>query len=271
MGHAKSESMVSVFESEVAARLQMLEGIGYMSAHQGLARSLTAPWWWYAGAGRQHILHNGTVCFVNTGKVTVAVSALHVYRSYLKDKHEQANFGCQWGSATIEPEKYLLDENEGLDLVTFSVPEVLRVATRAEVHSPRHWPPEEVKPNEVVTSGGYPGWLREEKLDTAELPFVTLTNRVLSVTPENVTLQVDVATIRWGSTVRPHERGLVDFGGISGGPIYRIKETPIETLELVGFIYESSIKSPTAEEPRPIGFVFGSHAWRVNVDGRIVT
>lgn len=259
------------FESERATRLQMLEGIGYMKQIQALARSLTAPFWWHGldEAGRYRILHNGSVCFVHTGKRTVAVSAHHVYQKYLQDKALFETFGCQFGSSTIEPEKYVIDWSEELDIVSFAVPEILLAATGSSVHYPMRWPTDQLKQGDVVMCGGYPGLLREERQTKAEWPFISLATRVLSATPENITLHVDLPTILWGSDVRDNERRIANFGGLSGGPIYRSKDSPVDHLELAGFIYESSVKAPTREEPKPIGLILGRHAWRLDLDGRI--
>jgi hypothetical protein len=238
-----------------------LERSGYLPVMRSLAMGLCAPFWWHGqdGDGRYRILHNGTICFVNTGEKLIGVTAAHVYKEYLVDKARYKVFECQFGGSTVDPERYLIDRSEQLDLATFDIPSVLVSAAGSSVHHPQQWPTESVREREVVLFGGYPGILREAKDVKAEFPFQSFVTAVISVSTDNIMLHLDLPDLHWplhdGEKINP------ELGGQSGGPVFRVVEgAPINRLELVGFICEIS---PS--------LVLARHASRVAQDGRIVS
>ena len=241
--------------------IDLLERIGYLPQLRQLAMSMCAPFWWHGEREDKEygIIHNGTICCLNTGSKVIWVTADHVYNQYLSDKDSYQSFGCQFGSSTVQPEKYLIDRNRGLDLATFEVPGVLMAPSGISVHYPLKWPPERIKDREVVLFGGFPGALREEQETKAEHPFQSFVSAVNSVSTENIGLHLDLPNLHW-----PFHEGdtfNADLGGASGGPVFRIIEAPpIDRLELVGFIYEYS----TAFE-----LMFARHAHHIDSDGSI--
>ena len=204
-----------------------------------LASGTCAPFWWhgYKSTGHYQILHNGTVCFLDTGEKKIAVSADHVYAQYLKDLNADVEIRAQFGGITVNPEKRIIARNPELDLVTFEVTELVAAAAGVGFHSVISWPPRPVEQDEVVLFGGHPGILREEKHVTAEMPFQWFAGRVTSVSPTNIALHLDLSNLHWPqgdeSPFNP------ELGGMSGGPVFRFISGPVlERLELVGFIYE---------------------------------
>src|SRR5258706_310406 len=239
-----------------------LERIGYLPEMRKLATSLCAPFWWHGRGddGRYRILHNGTVCFLNTGVRLIGVTADHVYREYLKDKARYSAFACQFGESTIEPEKRLIHRDEYLDLATFDLSEVFVGATGRSIHYLPNWPTQPLRERETVLFGGYPGILREEKPMTAELPFQTFATAVTAVSPDNIKLHLDMPNVYW--PFHEGEEFNSELGGLSHGPVFRIVEAPpIDRLELVGFIYEYS---PNLE------VMFARPASQIARDGRVV-
>ncbi|MDB5815720.1 MAG: hypothetical protein JWN23_2837 [Rhodocyclales bacterium] len=153
-------------------------------------------------------------------------------------KAEQPDIRCQFGGTTTEPESRLIAESQYLDLATFDVSEVVVAASDALAHASVSWPTRAVLANEVLLYGGYPGLLRVEHETTADMPFQWFAGAPISVTPENVKLHLDLKNFHQpltGSSI-----GNLELGGMSGGPVFRLVTTPIERLELVAFIYESS-------------------------------
>lgn len=224
--------------------------------------SLCAPFWWHGERedGFYRILGNGTICFVNTGERLIGVTADHVFSGYLKDKARCQAFACQFGGSTIDPETYLIDRSEDLDLATFNVPSVLVSAAKASVHYPSQWPTEAVREREVVLLGGYPGILRKPKDTNADFPFQSFATAVVAASPTNITLHLDLPNVHWplheGEQINP------ELGGQSGGPVFRVIEgAPIDRLELVGFIYEFSVS---------LNVMLARHASAVDADGRII-
>jgi len=241
--------------------LDLLERIGYLPQIRQLAMSMCAPFWWHGERSdrKYGIIHNGTICCVNTGSKTIWVTADHVYAQYLADKTSYKSFGCQFGSSSVEPEKYLIDRNPTLDLATFELPTVLLAPSRISVHTPLAWPPRRIEDREVVLYGGYPGVLREEKQTTAELPFQSYVSAVTNASDDNIGLHLDLPNLHWPFHVG--ESLNAELGGMSGGPVFRIIEAkPIDRVELAGFIYEYS---PSFE------LVFARHAFHVSAGGEI--
>jgi hypothetical protein len=241
--------------------IDLLERIGYLPQMRRLAMSMCAPFWWHGEReGKEYgIIHNGTISCLNTGSKVVWVTADHVYAQYLKDKDAYQSFGCQFGSSTVEPEKYLIDRDGSRDLATFEVPQVLLAPSGVSVHHPLRWPPERIRGREVVLFGGYPGVLREEKETKAEHSFQSYVSAVTNSSTENIGLRLDLPNLHW--PLHEGESFNSDLGGASGGPVFRIVEArPIDRVELAGFIYEYS---PAFE------LMFTRHADYVTPEGRI--
>ena len=175
------------------------ERAGYIPIIRGLARSHTCPFYWYDDSRPvgDSVLHNGTVTFVNTGAATIAISAFHVYNQYIRDRAKGRHIKCQFGSATVEPEKYLFSSDENLDLVTFRLPEVLTAATRVIVHNAPKWPPDKLTQSDLVVFGGYPGHRRTEKHDTLETDFVTLISRVSQSSDDHASVYLNIPESHW--------------------------------------------------------------------------
>ena len=217
-----------------------MEHAGYLPALRGIAKSACVPFWWHGldKQGTYRIHRNGTVCFLQTPKRLIAVTARHVFNEYCSAKIDQPDIRCQFGGTTTEPEDRLIAESEYLDLATFAVSPVVVAASGASPHTPLHWPTREVSAGEALLYGGYPGSLRVEHEATADLPFQWFAGAPISVTPENVKLHIDLANFH--QPLRGASIPNVELGGMSGGPVFRlVLAPPIERLELVGFIYES--------------------------------
>ncbi len=214
--------------------LDRMERAGYLPALRSIVKSACAPFWWH---DNYRIQHNGTVCFLQTPKRLIAVTARHVFDKYRRAKIEQPEIRCQFGGTTTEPEAHLIAESEYLDLATFDVSPVVVAASGASSHAPLTWPTREVSVGEVLLYDGYPGSLRVEHEVTADLPFQWFAAAPISVTPENVKLHIDLENFH--QPLRGANIPNVELGGISGGPVFRLVSAPIERLELVAFIYES--------------------------------
>lgn len=219
--------------------LDKMECSGYLPALRSIAKSACAPFWWH-GLDKENnycIHHNGTICFLQTPRRLIAVTARHVFDEYRKAKAEKPDICCQFGCTTIEPEDRLIAESEYLDLATFDVSEIVVAASECFPHTPLLWPTREVSTSDALLYGGYPGSLRAEHEAKADFPFQWFSWAPKSVTPENIKLYIDLENFHQplhGASV-PN----IELGGMSGGPVFRVVPQPIERLELVGFIYES--------------------------------
>jgi hypothetical protein len=212
----------------------------YLSAVSQLAQIVCAPFWWSLGEpGAARILHNGTICYINTGERRIGVTAAHVYDKYCKDLEEfgPAAIECQIAGSTIYPEKHLIDRSTEWDLATLNIPEVFVGASARNPkthHHPPMWPTARLQKSDVVLYGGFPGVLREEKGNIAELPFQWVAGRARDITEQNILLEPDFENMDWQGTETNSNPG-----GWSGGPVFRsVEDGLIARLELVGFIYE---------------------------------
>jgi len=234
----------------------------YLSLVSETAQKMCAPFWWSVEQPTgtvARILHNGTICYVNTGSRCIGVTANHVYQKYLDDVelYGDAAIECQFGDSTIYPEQRVIARSEKWDISTFDIPEVFVSAGVRDPKTHHHavqWPPDRALSAEVVMYGGYPGVMREEKGHIAELPFQWLAGRVSDVSEQNIVLEPKFETSQWLGSEKN-----VDPGGWSGGPVFRSVDGLIERLELVGYIYEF-----------PLGeAVLARHADVVMADGNL--
>ena len=88
---------------------------------------MCAPFWWSVAKPEDtaaRILHNGTICYVDTGSRRIGITASHVYKEYLADKenHGAEAIECQFGNSTIYPEKHVIADSERWDIATFDLP-----------------------------------------------------------------------------------------------------------------------------------------------------
>jgi len=190
-------------DANTRASLDQMERAGYLPALRSIVQSACVPFWWHGvdADGKYRIHHNGTVCFLQTGKHLIGIAARHVFDRYRTAKVEQPNIRCQFGGVTIEPEARLIAESTVLDLATFDVSEVIVAAAGASAHESITWPTREALVNEVLLYGGYPGALRVEHERTAEIPFQWFSGIPISITPKNLTLHID-----WGNFHQPFRR-----------------------------------------------------------------
>lgn len=217
------------------------EAAGYLPHIRTLAQNATVPVWWSRTSlpTDKAILHNATMCAVNTGERTICVTAGHVYTKYLEHSEEFDDVECQMGNVRVKLDDYLIDHNADLDLATFDVSPILLAGSGISEHGPRTWPPANLRESDIVVLGGYPGMLRQERPGQVGLPFVSFLARVAQVSSDHSAVQLNIEASYWpnGSGGIPPRS---ELGGMSGGPILRYHSETVEYLEMVGFIYEAS-------------------------------
>lgn len=218
--------------------IDRLERLGYLQTLRGLVKSHTAPLWWFRESGpvKSAILHNGTVTFVDTRAGWVAVTALHVYEEYTRERHHYDDVTCQVGNVRVVLEEHLLDTDARHDLATFAFPDVLVAGSGAVTHGVRNWPPDRLYEGELVVCGGYPGKFRKPGDGKVEFAFVSFIGRVTQASEAHASIYLDIPNSYWPQGEALEEAP--DLGGTSGGPVFRVIDEPIERLELAGFIYE---------------------------------
>jgi hypothetical protein len=224
-------------------------------------KSATVPLWWWRNSlpiGNS-ILHNGTLCAVNTGEKTVCVTAGHVYAQYLGHIKEYDDVGCQVGNVRIKLDDYLIEYDPIVDLATFEISPILIAGFGIRVQEAHTWPPASLCQTEIVVLGGYPGNFRRERSGEVASSFVSFFVPVAQSSGMHSGFQLNLADSYWpdGSGGIPER---AELGGISGGPIFRYHPSPVEFLELAGFIYEANAE---------FELIRGRHASCVDAFGRI--
>jgi hypothetical protein len=224
---------------EHKSRADFAELCGYLPVYRSVVQEMCAPIWWHGTDedGKYRILHNATVCFVDTGAGLIAVTAAHVLNAYISQKRDDSNITCQLGGITYNPEDHVIDLDDRLDLATFRVSSVVVAGARSSCSRPATWPPVEVMAGDVLLCGGYPGAIRSEQESTATLPFQWFLASASDVTNENVVLALDTENCHVPLSKEPIANG--ELGGMSGGPVFKyLPPSPVERIELVGFIYQ---------------------------------
>lgn len=200
------------------------------------AKRLTAPFFWHdPEAQATQRIRGGTMCFVNTGRALIGVTAAHVQRGYEARMAASPESWCQIGGHTFDPSDRLLDIDDHLDLATYRLSELQVNAAGADIHHPQEWPPA-ARDGDICVVGGWPWSLASEGRNEATHQFLHFITQVSDASSANLGLALWTATsVPWGDSALPPGTNL---GGMSGGPVFRLPTTGLAILELVGFIHE---------------------------------
>lgn len=185
------------------------------------------------------LTRNGTVSLLKLGDKYLGVTCHHVLEGYrqftgMNEKHFYI------GSLHIDPEQALISEDKSYDLAIFDlskyvdqVPEL----NRAKFVKPRNWPPSDISNEDVICMAGFPGIWRDQ-IRLGHFRFYSYSSgaaEVASVNEKHLVTRVQIADC---ITQINHGKILGSLGGLSGGPVFVWRKTPILIAELVGFIYE---------------------------------
>lgn len=228
---------------KMRARFDLLDKSGYLAGFWKMAMNMTAPLWWTVkNAEGPEEIRNGTICLIRAPGAVLGVTADHVFNQYLVDRQAGVVVSCQIAGATWEPRDYLVDRSAGaeLDVAVFRLPEFI-VWSSPDIypHEPLVWHPPPVLPGDVLLYGGYPQALRGEGDATVDFRFQSFATRVGDVSSSRIVLNPAPSNLYWPG----HDGEAIneDWGGQSGGPVYRVIDANpphelIDRLELVGVI-----------------------------------
>ncbi len=243
--------------------LTHLERIGYLNQIRQLAMMHTCSVYWSIASKPLYsqIINSGTMFFLRLNNNIIGVTNFHVYQGYLKDlkKFRDDGFECQIGGVRIQLEECIISIDEESDLATFNISEILFNQSGGKTHSTKYWPTEKGEKGEQIICGGYPGNRRTEKIGKVENDFVSFIGQITSINNRYLSIKLDLSTSVWpqGNSIGLNP----DLGGISGGPVYRYISSPIERLEIIGFIYENWQSE----------VLFASHANLILENGMLIT
>ncbi len=223
---------------EQRRQAKQLRDSGYLPTIEGWAKSISAPFWWHRDTGEiPTTLHNGTMCFIDTGSRLIGVTCAHVYDGYLADLKREPSLVCQLGATTtFDPCASLIDHDATLDLATFEVSRIIVTSAGSSTHNALAWPPTDADAEDLVLIGGWPGFTREERPGEIDISFASFITRVDSASADHLAIVLNLSDAEaGGSPALPHSP---DLGGVSGGPVMLIREAEIGTMTLVGVVYE---------------------------------
>jgi hypothetical protein len=216
-----------------------LSQLGPIAAIQAVAERMTPPLFWYGPerpAG-ERVYRNGSAALINTGVATFAVTAAHVFDQYLQDKRSNQDIVCQLGASLFNPEATLIDHDTKVDLATFRIP---AVPPSHFVHQPpTTWPPPCPTVGNRLMLGGHAGKYRTEAADRMQGGVVRFFVRASGGGPSSVSCHLGIAEGRPfpGETRIPPGTHL---GGISGGVVLLVQESPVLSWCASGVIIEAN-------------------------------
>ncbi len=228
------------------------------------ARYVAPIFWIIDSPDGATIASNGTVFFLDTGVLTIAVTANHVYQDYCNARN-CGGAHCQIFNLDFDLQSRLIDQNADYDIATFRItPEEIQLVdpdsetTKIPLAG---WPPCVPEVGRGIMFAGYPG---NERINVGlhEVNFGIYTAAAIATTvgPRNIACQIDhsnlIDTLDCGLPPQGY-----DPGGISGGPILTLVERHnIVSWRLGGVIYEAS---PNMD------IIFAARAEVIQPDGRI--
>ena len=186
------------------------------------------------------ILNSATFSFINTGKIYMAITNWHVIDIYRTLKSKSPSVILQVGNEVIDPEKYIIDENEKLDLVTFSFNSLIDNTFKLKFCSTETWPPAIPRKDDLVVFSGFPGnFVDKTKLPLVEFHSFQFFEFVYEVSEDHLTLHRNLGECDLTSITKNIEE-FKNLGGFSGSLICKVDQSKLIPLVPIGIIYEGS-------------------------------
>ena len=222
---------------ERARHIVWLHESGILGVVERSVKRMTAPLYWadWSRPDGSQVLHTGTICFIHTGARLLGVTNRHVHDSCVKALADGPQVTCQIGGASFDPAARLIDRSEHYDLVTYDISEVQTNGADADIHYAPTWPPA-VDPEGLVIVGGWLNAFRAEGENETTHSFLHFYAYTRNVSEEQIGVVTYTSkSIPWGSAGLPVG---TDLGGMSGGPVFLIREDPLTKIVLIGINYE---------------------------------
>lgn len=214
--------------------------------------------------GRSAKVLTGTATLVQLPVGTVAITCEHVVRQAFIAFEDDPETIVQIGDAVIDLGRQLIDKNEGRDIATILIDEqqLAEVVSGDEIgtslFAPVAWPPPRPAEEDYIAFGGFPGALREVA-SFQDLVFGTWSSgasRVSSSSERQFATHFERE--RWEQAFgNPIHLTLSEFGGMSGGPAFILRDLHWELVGIVKEYHEA------------YDVVFFSSIASVRVDGSI--
>jgi hypothetical protein len=217
----------------------------------------------YPSQQRPSKVNNGTVSLLQLACGPVAVTCDHVVDYYRNRLRSGERCLFQISGCRFDPLDQLMSESPDADLAVLTLTDkqaesVLKWGSHpSQFHVPVSWPPPPPLEGDDVLFGGYPGkWRTVLDYDSLQFDSYSCGHRVTAVGMRSFICEVD----QQYSAKTLYIEGLddlTDFGGMSGGPVFVLRNL---NLEFVGIVREYSADRDA--------FLF-THAGLIGSDGQI--
>ncbi|MFC1573762.1 hypothetical protein ACFL30_01100 [Candidatus Latescibacterota bacterium] len=186
-------------------------------------------------------LRNGTITCISKDDQIYGITADHVAEACIKSYNSDPERTCQIGAANFNPSEMLISRHESYDLASFHISKPFAAIAGIVPTKLLSWPPVTPEKGDLVIFGGYPGANRQDRGGTINFDFVIFGGNLDSASDRNIGMVLNIETSLSTSPKRMPPNA--DLGGWSGGPAFRITESPLSYIEVIGVIYEYSHKS----------------------------
>jgi len=227
-----------------AEAIKLLSGECGKALLKNMMNYVTSFSWGSLSHGQFAIFNNGTAFILDLGAGPFLVTAAHVYEGYLTAKQADPSLLCFIGSLRFDPTEKLLccHGSKALDIATFRIDDEDIIKINKQVaYGSNSWHTELMSNGDGALFCGFPGKERIQK-GSDEYVFGLYT----ALTPVSSTSERHFGCMfshdSWIDTLG---EGLpdvgYDMGGMSGGPVFKFKETEsgILTWSFSGVIYNA--------------------------------
>lgn len=220
-------------------------------------------------------LNNGTVSLVDLGQGKFYITCAHVFESFLEKLNNMKDDErplLQVGNLAIRDRPPIIDQSEELDLITIKF-------TDSDHQQMRHQYSTDagssfintietsaITKNNLIAFGGFPGEFRD-RTDPHHVNFPgfsTSLAKIATVNDNEIVCQLDeINDPKTWEKISGLKDAINDPGGLSGGPAFIMKDTPILHWTFIGIIREGFIIEKTL-------FIYIRHINCINPDGTII-
>lgn len=210
-----------------------------------LIASCCVPLFWFAAAdGTRTVLGNGTVTLVKTPTRTIGLTADHVVAGCL-EAFDRGGVVPQIGDASLHTlRSRLISRSDELDLASFELGDLIgRFGAGWRGKLPlESWPPSPPQEGRGIMIGGYPG-IERRVIDKGNISFgiFTALGIARTVSDDQISCLFEREYLVVENDI-PSLPPNTDLGGISGGPVITVIDSPsnIVSFRLGGIVSEAS-------------------------------
>jgi hypothetical protein len=237
--------------------------------------SVTTPLFWaIRQADGDYVAKNGSAFFLNTGERLFGVTAHHVIEEWRHDRSLHDEVHCFLGGKDLVcrfREEWLIDTDPAIDIATFDIaPERIKLIDRAVLTGlQKSWPPAAPKVEGRIYYCGFPGSGRAWPSREISFGAVLSSGAASSVSEVDISALIDRTSLRpiLGHGVPPED---FDYGGMSGGVMLTVLETPLHSWALAGVIYQGPNPSGDPEQAiAGLNIIKARRAHFILPDGRL--